>query len=228
MNTSHLICLFPSDEVFANTGELFQAIGLPFGITTKTDETRMNAYTIDESRDKLIERYKISLKSMNPHVIPSQRYYQSDLASMIRSHQDPDKDHYEPLVGFYEREPIIDEREIHEGDLIMTCIEDGTLTATQYPRLIACNVNKVNKVRSGLITSRLFGRYNLTTVVGKDGTYNASKLANIKVTENGKEVGLIISWRLKKVSAPQVLENEYPKARVRAGSPVPSNHMQFA
>lgn len=228
MNTSNLICLFPSNEVFTHIGELLQAIGLPLGMSTRTDEPRMNAYTIDESRDKLIERYKISLKSMNPTVIPNHRYYQSDLSSMVSSYENPDKEHYEPLVGFYEREPVFDERDIREGDLIMSCIEDGTVTGKQYPYLISANVNKVNKIRHGRLASRLFGRYNLTAIVGKEDTYNASQLTNVKVTAEGKEIGTVISWRLKKIDSDTVLKNEYPKARVRAGSPVPSNHMQFA
>lgn len=219
MSTKNLICILPSYDRYTTSSLVLARAGIPLALSQRSDDAIMNVFKVDESQYKLNEHYKIGLDSMNPLLIPSHNYYQSDLNSILRGYADSGKDQYDPDVGFYTRKQVFFESDIEVGDLLLTSFEHSTMTNFAV-------VDRVMARNTGL-KKFLFGRYKLQSIVGDTKAYFVGNLTNRSYNAMGQKMILCETYKLTPVSRADILDREPVTQRVRAGSPVPP-HKQVA
>lgn len=214
MSSKNIVCILPSYQAFMMFGGPLAHMGI--GIAHTLNDPITNAYIVDETNDKLIERYKIMLRSLNPINIPNERMYQGDLYSIMKKLTNPDSKDYEPHIGFYRTELVTTNADIKEGQLVLVQSSD------------AANVVYVKKVRQDNMSRRVFGQFRVDPVVGKAGSYNTRSLVGLCVEDKIK-MQLTSSYHLKPIALEDVFETKVNPYPIRAGSPVPPHQlMTFA
>lgn len=186
------IVLFPTNQVMSAD---LSAFGIGIGLSTTKDTTELAPFEITESRNKLIDNYKIGLSSMH-RAIPDISNYISDFEQIVRDICDVDNIRHMKDAGFYTKEELSSDEFINEDDLLLlvpTLYSSGEGTGH-------ANVVRIKSIRTNIF-KKVFSKFKVETIfpyIKGNSTDNTDGFCTVSVTNNGVACGVVKVYRLTK------------------------------